>query len=446
MWSRSAAALALGLLVACSTGPAPDARRSPPDASRSPSSPEATPTDTGTTMAAPVLHVVSSLTGPTSEADRPHLDGMRLAERDLNRAGTDLRLSIADDEGLADRTDALTEEAIRSGEAEALLVIGAGSALAGNRALIEGADLPVVLFGGDLYSTGDLFRWVFQMGVPVRWQARVVGRYFARDRGHRTVLVVASSETEAAVAAEEMLAEGVPDVRSVVPSGPSLQPAVEAASDADAILALLDPPAATRLARRLGELPGPPQLAVSSSVLGRSGFPPGTVAPYPYSWAGWAEPIPRVARFRARLERHASRPPSGLEQEGYDAIRLLAEALQDAASGEGLLRALESNRPEGPTHSALPLTLGPDDHTAIDETWVGLFAVAGPGEPAEPWVPTAAPWRPIIRTFTYDGERTVFHERDRAVFFPFWRQGRPSPKYFRSEHGITTRPSEDPLH
>ena len=80
-----------------------------------------------------------------------------------------------------------------------------------------------------------------------------------------------------------------------------------------------------------------------------------------------------------------------------------------------------------------------------DETWVGLFAVAGAEEEAEPWL-EGVPWRPIIRTFTYDGERTVLHERDRRVFFPSWRPNRPSPKFHRSRWGIATRARRDPLH
>ncbi len=89
--------------------------------------------------------------------------------------------------------------------------------------------------------------------------------------------------------------------------------------------------------------------------------------------------------------------------------------------------------------------LGPDDHTLTDETFLGLFAVAGPGEEPEPWV-AGTPWRPIVRTFTFDGQRTSFLERDRRVFFPFWREGRPSPKFGRSRYGITTRAAEDPVH
>jgi hypothetical protein len=201
----------------------------------------------------------------------------------------------------------------------------------------------------------------------------------------------------------------------------------------------------------LEELPGddPPQLVLPSDLLRTDlpALPPGTVAPGTYAWAPWARPIPRVREFRGSFEEAHGRRPVGAEQEGYDAVRLLVRALQkaDGRGGNRLVRALEGNRPKGPTFSALPLVLGPDDHTMTDETWVGLFAVAGAEEEAEPWL-EGIPWRPIIRTFTYDGERTVLHERDRRVFFPSWRKNRPSPKFHRSRWGIATRAGRDPLH
>jgi len=429
----------LSLLAACTSSPAPEngrssATRAPPiSASPSPAA-----------SAEVVLSVVATLSGPTAATDRSFLDGMRLGEREINREGgvngARLRLVPADDRGSAQTAEALVAEALT---APAVLVVGPGEGVTANRTLIERAGRPVFLLGGDLYSTRELFRWTFQSSVPVRWQARVTGRYLARDREYDRVLVVATSASAAEVAEEELRAEGVGVVATTLERDTAA--IADEAATADAVLALISPPTALRLAADLSRLPDPPQLAVTSESLGRSGFPPGTVAPYLYSWSGWAEPIPRVARFRDHFERRFDRLPSGLEQEGYDAVRLLAAALErtEDASGVPLLQALERNRPDGPTHSSLPLTLGPDDHTTIDETWVGLFAVPGPDEPNDPWLPS---WRPIIRTFTYDGERTVFFEPDRRVFFPFWRHGRPSPKYFRSTYGVTTRPSADPLH
>jgi hypothetical protein len=77
---------------------------------------------------------------------------------------------------------------------------------------------------------------------------------------------------------------------------------------------------------------------------------------------------------------------------------------------------------------------------------LGLFAVAGPKERLDPWeVAGTDPWRPVMRTFTYDGTRTNVLDMDRKVFFPFWGKDQPGPEYWRSRYGIATRP-RDPLH
>ncbi|HYU59005.1 MAG TPA: hypothetical protein VEO00_13300, partial [Actinomycetota bacterium] len=93
----------------------------------------------------------------------------------------------------------------------------------------------------------------------------------------------------------------------------------------------------------------------------------------------------------------------------------------------------------------LPVALGPDDHTFVDELQLGAFAVPGRDEVSEPWLVPDAPWRPVMRTFTSDGERTIVLERDRGPFWPAWHPPAPSPKYRSSRLGITTGP-DDPLH
>jgi hypothetical protein len=157
--------------------------------------------------------------------------------------------------------------------------------------------------------------------------------------------------------------------------------------------------------------------------------------------------IPRVHRFRERFVAHFGREPAGFEQEGYDAVRAVSEAL-DRTGGQGgdaLVRALEGFRDE--TYSSLPIRLGPDDHVLAEESQLGLFAVAGPDE--QPWPGEAlaeTPWRPVMRTFTTDGQKVNLLDRDKRVFFPGWRRQKPSPRYWKSRFGIVTRPDEDPLH
>jgi hypothetical protein len=110
--------------------------------------------------------------------------------------------------------------------------------------------------------------------------------------------------------------------------------------------------------------------------------------------------------------------------------------------GDALVRALESLRDQ--TYASTPIRLGPDDHVFAEESHLGLFAVATPPEraPGEDLVPV--PWRPLMRTFTTNGQRVNLAQADVRVFFPNWRPMRPRPNYWRSELGIVTRPGVVP--
>ena len=171
---------------------------------------------------------------------------------------------------------------------------------------------------------------------------------------------------------------------------------------------------------------------------------PGRTACYTYTWSGWAEPIPRVARFVDRFGAMFGHPPVGLEQEGYDAVRVLVHALKatDGVGGSKLTGALEDV--QDAAFSSFPVDLGPDDHLFLPRDQLGLFAVPGSKERLDPWQ-VAGGWRPVMRTFTTDGSRDNIIDRDRTVFFPSWKKDQPGPYYWESRFGIVTGPS-DPLH
>jgi ABC-type branched-subunit amino acid transport system substrate-binding protein len=401
--------------------------------------------------------VIASVTGATAGTDATYLDGMRLAEAALNDAGgvlqRPLRLDVMDDRGDSELAGTLLEEAL-AGRPVAAFVTGPGSVVSSRRRLIEEIGAPVFLLSGDLYTSRELFRQTFQTGVPWRWQAAVLMRYLVVDRHYKRVMAVTeagpqerSTREALRVAASE---EGA-SLSTTLTLGPGrpLGPIVRAAGDAEAVIFSGSAAEAARLSDALSALPEPPQLAASFEALSPEFSPaarPGTVAAYPYTWAGWAHPILRVGEFRARFEEAFDRPPVGFEQEGYDGVRLLAEGLTRSGGrgGEPLVRALQSFREQ--IHSSLPARFGPDDRTAIDDSQLGLFAVPSPDEAAEPWLSVAPRWRPLMRTFTFDGEKTNVLDQDKQVFFPMWRKPRPSPKYWRSRYGITTRPRQDSLH
>jgi Periplasmic binding protein len=340
----------------------------------------------------------------------PAVDGMRLGAEQAHM-GLDVR--DPDD----DPTTAVRE--VAAAGPPAIIVVDAPGAVVAARSDLETAGVPVVAVGGDLYSDRQLFRYAFQTAIPLRWQARVLAHHLVGDRRHARIAAVGRSDLTAAALAEE----------GVAPA--------EDIEGADAVLALA------------GGHPGPPgpQLAVPHGALSSAApFPAGTVACGPYTWAGWAEPIPRVARFRRAFADRFGREPGLPEQEGYEAVRALGDALAMAGGrgGDALVRALERFRDQ--TYSSTPIRLGPDDHVFAEESHLGLYALAPPGEraPGEDLEPV--PWRPLMRTFTTDGKRVNLAERDVRVFFPNWRPMRPRPNYWRSEFGIVTRPGEDPLY
>ncbi len=391
---RRPAALLITFLLSCT--PQPSETGGLPSPAPSPSASSA---ETG-----PVLPVVVG----------PGLDGTYVEGMELAASETEVRLDVG--ESAAAPVDALLA-AVASGP-PAVFVVGQPDAVAEARSEIEAAGVPVILLGGDLYTPRLLFRYAFQTGVPLRWQARVLARYLVVDREYERIAVIGEEDVGTAALAEE----GATPV--LLASGP------------DAVLGL---------GGRVG--PADAQLALGSEALLRPELPPGTVTCVPYTWAGWADMLPRVHRFRTRFERAVGRWPRGFEQEGYDAVRAVAEAL-DRTGGQGgaaLVHALEGFREE--TYSALPIRLGPDDHVFAEESQLGLFAVAAPGEPSAPGEALGVvPWRPIMRTFTTDGQKVNLLDRDKKVFFPGWHRRKPSPRYWKSLFGIVTRPLEDPPH
>ena len=337
----------------------------------------------------------------------PEADGIRLAAEE-----TGIEPALVDPAG---NPEGALRQAVTGG-ASAVIVVRAPGAVIRARPDIEAAAVPVIEIGGDLYSDQALFRYGFQVSIPLTWQARVLAHYLVVDRGYDRIAFV-----------------GQPDI-------------ARAALQEEGVTPIEDAPQAHLALAALPQEPSGGQLAGPADVLATSGtVPPGTVACAPYTWAGWAEPIPRVSRFRARFLDRFGREPGLPEQDGYDAARVLSDALDRTGGrgGEALVRALESFRDE--TYVSTPIRLGPDDHVFAEQSHLGLFALepAGaqaPGEDLEP-----LPWRPLMRTFTTNGKRVNLFDRDVRVFFPNWRPPAPRPNYWRSRFGIITRP-DDPLH
>jgi ABC-type branched-subunit amino acid transport system substrate-binding protein len=341
----------------------------------------------------------------------------------------------------------------------AVVSLGNAPAIVEGRSAIEAARIPVILMGGDLYTPRSLFRYAFQTSVPYRWQAGVIAKYLVVDRGYEGIAIVNEAGVTGA-SHDEMTAalaeEGAAGTSLLVTIGPeaTARDAAQAAAEAEveAVFFHGTTAVAAALSRELGRLANPPQLALSADALDVSFVTknrplPGTVACYTYAWSGWADMLPRVRDFRERFSSAVAHYPASLEQEGYDAVMAIADALvrTGGEGGDRLVQELETFRDE--TYASVPVRLGPDDHVFAEQSHLGLFAVEEPLDAALPPPETSSlvPWRPILRTFTTDGEKVNFLDRDKKIFFPFWEKKRPTPKYWRAEYGIVSR-SSDPLH
>jgi ABC-type branched-subunit amino acid transport system substrate-binding protein len=456
--------VALALLVlapGCTGGNAPANPGNGSPQTLAPSASNATGSASPTGVRPIQLDVVASLYqatgGQGAVDDQSYLDGMRLAVQEVNDGdGIDgrplaLRLHDAGDSGTARATMA----GILDDGPVAILYVGPGDALARMREPFAQAGTPVILLESDLYTSRGLFPQAFQTTIPWTWQAKVIARYLVKDREPKRIVFVGSGP-EAKAAADstgEWLTYWGGNLAGSFVTGPGApaSPPPFPASMADAVVAFGSASDDHGIMASVMNTARHPRVVASAALLSPvSGFDPlpaGTTACYTYTWAGWAQAIPRVGRFVERFTSAFGRQPAGFEQEGYDAVRALALGLQrDHTKGGGsLVDALETIKDTA--FSSFPIDLGPDDHLFLPRDELGLFAVPGPRERLDPWQSRSDPnlWRPVMRTFTYDGQRDNILDRDRPVFFPFWEKGQPGPKYWRSRLGITTT-RKDPLH
>lgn len=419
---------------------------------------------TGAAATAITLDVVGDLasgpqgSGTGSVGDRGYLEGIQMAVRDVNASGgvSGRRLAVAvQDAGDSSAEATRLLEGDATAPLAAVLFVGPGPSASAARAAFERTDTPLILLEGDLYTSDGLFREVFQAGIPWSWQVHAIARYLVRDRrSSRIVFAGVGPEAPAAALATRGALSYWGGALAGVALGPGPgAPArlARATSGADAVIDFGPPAGSLAIARAVaGSGRGAPRIAAGSSLLAAAGvgatLPAGTVACDRYTWDGWAEPIPRVGRFIQEFHAFSGHAAGGMEQEGYDALRTLADALQRTGGKGGGVLVDQLERTHHRTYSGFPIDLGPDDHTFAPRDEVGMFAVPGPGERGEPWMaPLGQTWRPLMRTFTYDSRRDAILPTDRTVFFPGWAENEPAPFYWQSRYGIVSRPS-DPLH
>ncbi|MBW3562543.1 MAG: ABC transporter substrate-binding protein [Actinobacteria bacterium] len=342
----------------------------------------------------PPDRVVLGLVVPLS-GDRAYLgleveNGVRMAVEDLNDdgglLGRRVELAVRDDSDLVDLPAQLAELAERQ---RVTAVIGpeAPAVLLGPRNPLSRRDVPALLatgFTGDLAEAGST---VFRTVPSAHDQAVRLGRWLTEERRIDDVAVLVADPVEGQLAADA-LREGLGQAGAAVvaevladPDAPDLRPAVarlqRRAGTAGAVILWGPPAAAARATRAVRDLGWDVQIAVpSSAFVGEyrtlaERASEGVVLPFPFreDWFG-----PEMERWLVRWYRDhglealpdldtlvLDLPVAGLA--AYDAVMLVAEAVEEAGSREP---AEVADALTAVTYEGLLRTyrFGPDDREA----------------------------------------------------------------------------------
>jgi hypothetical protein len=348
---------------------------------------------------------------------------------------------------------------------------------------LAAARIPALLTAGDLYSAQLLSPHVFQVSPPYLWQARTIARYVLNDRRYRRIglisedsvsgeaarrsLTTALGELGGRVAASSVFPSGSDDIRAALrPMARSDIQAVVVQGPPDTFENVLahqrnsgDEYETTRLARAPGRRPRAggrvwaPQIigfdsAISPHVDGDL-LTPGVVASDSYARGAYYLPIPSFERFRERFTGWWDAPPLGNERRAFEAVQMIGWAARRVPTGKNTDIAGVLEKLRGERFGGLPVTFGPDDHTSVDQTTIGLWVVPRSGIPVRERDSARAsllPWVLLHRGFSIDGDRTsIFPEDWKWMFRNAPPKNGPAPKIPKAKFGVTTG-KRDPVH
>lgn len=476
----TAVLLGSSLLLAACSGSDGDGPPSGGDRERSP---VASPTLRGGL----VIGLVGTMSGPESWRGTDAFEGADLAISQLNRRREEgqsrFELVTLDDQGDAGRATELVAELTASEQTQAILYAGPPEGLAAAHDALSSADIPAFLLYGDLYSARVLDSHLFQMSPPFLWQARRVTRYLIGDRRYVSVGLVAERSSTGDTAADafrstfskvrgaRLTARRYADIDDVggvldslrqrrveaivVQGGPRL---------AEELLVLLQaqdsryrgtaqarfaslPRRARNRRRRVGTW-RPQVVGLDEALSARAGgaAPPGTAASDTYARGAYYLPVPNFKNFDSAFMAWWNEAPIGWEQRAFDAVHAIGLALRDVGEGGDLVLALERMRDA--RFGGLPVTFGPDDHTAVGRSTIGLWVIPrGSARVRErDRLPEGMPWVPLGRGFSGAGGRTdVLPEDWRYLFRDPPPPGAQPPRFSRMRVGVTTG-RQDPVH
>ncbi len=429
-----------------------------------------------------IIGLVGSLSGPDSWRGDDAFEGADLAVQELNRAlgpkDPMYELVTLDDRGDAAEATRLVKQLAGSDRTVGIVYAGPPEGLPPAEEALAAGGVPAILCYGDLYGARLLSPHVFQASPSFLWEARRIARYLLDDRGYRRIGLVSernlsgqSARRSVTLALQEMGAS----LRAAVTFEPEVQdfgPVVRELKKerVQAVILEATPPEAVRFlqaTRLAGSRYRSTAAALASARRGRPFRPqvvgldlmihpslavelsPGVVASDTYSRGAHYLPIPNIADFRTAFEDWWGSQPLGWERRAYDSVHMLGWAVRRTrgnASRVDLAPFLERIR--GLRFGGLDITLGPDDHTTVDQTTVGLWVVPRPGAdvPEADELPEQMPWVPLARGFSIDGERTdILPEDWRWMFRNAPPKKAPAPFITRSLFGVTT-PAGDPIH
>ena len=468
---RAAAALLGAILLLAACDAAPDEATLRPTRA-----PVASPTSEDTR----VIGLVGTLSGPDGERGNDAFEGADLAISRLNQEVAEGRplfeLVTRDDGGDARTATKLIGELAMLDRTVGIVYAGPPEALPGAEAALTQSGIPAILCFGDLYSGRLLRPHLFQASPPYLWQARAITRYLSDDRRYAKAGALVTRDLSGDVAAASLkeaareqdltiVIRRYGDAADIPARLGKLQRArteaviFQGSDDAFAglveIQAQQDHEYRDTPRARIGSAPSPvrrakigrnswhPQIVGFDAALApdAAAFPPGTLAADSYARGTHALPIPAFERFESAFTQWWGDAPLGWEYRGYDAARMIGWAAQNTRPGDDIARTLETMREV--RFAGLDITFGPDDHTAVDQTTVGLWTIPRSGfRPAS----SNLPWMPLARGFSIDGERTAIMTTDWRYLFrnPPPPDG-PAPRITRMRYAVNS-PRSDKIH
>ena len=476
---------AVGLALALVAGMSCDFGESGED----PGPPRRTPLSTPTGENSRVIALVGTLSGRDAWRGEDALEGADMAVGLLNRGlgptEQEFELITLDDRGKAERATRLINGFTTLDQAVGVVYAGPPEGLPPAEKALARAGIPALLLYGDLYGARELSSHVFQVGSSYVWGARRLVSYFLRDRAYEKIGMLAedSFSGDASVAAvrdaldlyggnelrvvtysedvkdfaphldrlekartEALVVQASPGVFEGVVRALIRRGAVYKTTDA-ARTASLPVKQARRLRKKKRERRWRPQLGGFDFAISPSSRPPppGTVAAETYGRGAHYLPLPELDRFREQFEGWWDAEPQAWEQRAYEAVRALGWAV-DGGAGADIAAALEKLR--GRRFGSLDVTLGPDDHTFVGSTTVGLWVVPRPDlsiRGADD-LPDSLPWVLLSRGFSIDGETTDILPQDwRHLFKNPPPPDGPAPEIDKLRYGVAT-PRRDPVH